>query len=729
MVTIVASVAGTASPELLTGLKKIQEQGTLRIGIMEMPVPPFVFEKNGILSGYDVDICRNMAASLGVRPIFIKVKGSFDEVIQAISAGEVDIGMCELSKTAKRSKTVYYSHTYFVAQNNIIVNRLTMARAGIQLGVLNNTGFEGLKAQFSKPEFKIATLSHSSFIPLVDTLFPAAHKIPFTSWEEVLSSVSSGEADVGVLSASSYAIMVNSRAELFYKIANLELTASDPLAIAVCPKNPDLLGWINDYLETNVLNQEVNMQQLIKTYLVEDKSTPLQEDTTTEPNGKLKNRTNQILLIFALHLLIVFILWGAVIRKKGTRHWLLSPWAVLAGMLLGGITGANFPNIAEFFSRPAAIYMGFWRMCILPIMVTIVITSVHQLLTNKNNSILVKKLLFWSPIILIVSALIGVAFGVLGQPGANFPEGSQKVLVTQMETGLNVAGSQGLFNQLMDIVANIVPDNIFRPVVNSQNLGVLFVAVLFGIALAHSKKKGTDTMVYVLDTILDVFTKMINASLYLLPFALYALCLDFMAQTGMELLVSILKLITWISLAFIPGIVLPMLILSLKLKIPIKTIFEKFGAVYLISFSARSSIISMPLALEALGECPQVDKERAMIAYPFVLLVCHYGYAVFFAIIPVFIAQVFGIDLTLFQYLSIAVLAVLVTLASMGSIGLSHILLFSIICRPLGLPLEPTILVGMAVFSIIDPLASGNQTFFSCGTTAWLAAKPVKNGE
>jgi len=136
----------------------------------------------------------------------------------------------------------------------------------------------------------------------------------------------------------------------------------------------------------------------------------------------------------------------------------------------------------------------------------------------------------------------------------------------------------------------------------------------------------------------------------------------------------------------------------------------------------------MPLALEALGKCPQIDKDRAMIAYPFVLLVCHYGWTVFYAITPVFIAQAFGIDLTIGQYLGIAILAVLCTFASIGSVGYSCILLFAIICGPLGLPLEPTILVGIATISVFDPFLSANQAFFSCGMTAWLAAKPLKSG-
>ncbi len=693
-----------------------------------MPVEPFVFEKNGTLTGYDVDICRGMAASLGIEPVFVKIKGSFDDVIRAVAAGDVDIGMCELSKTAKRSQTVYYSRTYFVEQNNIIVNRLTLAREGIQIGTLNEAGLQGLEAQFSRPEFKVATLAHSSFIPLVEKLFPNAQKIPYPSWDEAVLSVQSGEADMAVLSGSSYEVMVQKKPGLFYKIATLDLTISDPLAIAVSPGHPDLVRWINDYLETNVLDQEVSIQQLIATYLGEDQSASHQEVGMLPSSDGREKKKNRILLIVALHLLIGVIFWGTVIRKRGRQHWLLSPWAVFAAMLLGGITGSNFPNLAEFFSRPATLYMGFWRLCILPIMVTIIITSVHQLLTDKDNALLVRRLLFWSPILLVAASLIGVACGALGQPGANFPATSQKILVTEMGAGLSAASNHGLFNQLMDIAANIVPDNILKPVVNNQNLGVLFVAVLFGIALSKSSRNGTEPMIHLLELILDVFTKMINASLYLLPFALYALCLDFMARTGMELLSSILKLIVWMSLAFIPFLVPIFFVLVMRLRMPVKTIFQHFAPVYMVSFSANSSVLSMPLALESLERCHQIDKNKAMVAYPFVLLVCHYGYAVFFAITPVFIAQVFGIDLTLSQYLVMALLAVLCAIASIGSVGVSAILLFSLICGPFGLPLEPTILVGLAIMSVLGPFMAGNQAFFSCGLTAWLAAKPVENG-
>jgi len=109
-----------------------------------------------------------------------------------------------------------------------------------------------------------------------------------------------------------------------------------------------------------------------------------------------------------------------------------------------------------------------------------------------------------------------------------------------------------------------------------------------------------------------------------------------------------------------------------------------------------------------------------MAAFPLSLLICHCGYAVFFSLTPVFIGQVFQVDFSLGQYCFIVLGALLSAVAAIGTIGMSYVLLLSIVCGPLGLPLEPAVLVGMALVAIIDPLISAVQALFGCGMTTVL---------
>jgi len=702
-------------------LKEIQERGELRIGIMDIAAPPFVYEREGVLMGYDVDISRDMAEALGVRATFVKISGVYDDVVQAVADGTVDIGMCELTKTVKRSQFVYFSDIYFVSRVVLAVNQLSLAQT------LSAEDFDGNDPQsvishFNKPGFKVATMARSVQIPFAQKKFPQAELVPVKNWDDAILKVYDGEADIAILASSAFHISAHNNPEYLYKLDELDLEIEDPIAIAVRPDRPELLRWVNDYLDIHVTGREMTIQKLIKRYLNltndghehgdEEAQIP-EEVTPVSGEGNLP-------LVVGMHVLLLGAFWWFVIRKGEGGHWLLSPWAVLSGIFLGGVTGVHFPMLAEFFSKPAAIYMGFWRMCVLPIMITAIITSVYRLLSGGENGALIKRLLIYTPILLVTAGMVGVVFGVVGQPGMNFPEEAQRMLVVSMGGGIDSGQALGVFEQLMEMADKIVPDNVLVPLVENQSLSVLFIAVFFGIAITRSVREGKFVMVDILEAILDAFTRMIRASLYLLPFALYALALDFMAQAGVDLLIAIMRFVVCLAVAMMPAALFAIIVLSRRLRLPLVGVLKEFGPIFLLSFSARSSVISMPIGLEALGKNKAIDGNQAMAAFPFALLVCHATYAMFYTMTAVFIAQAFGVDLSIGQYLGVVLLGVMATVAAIGTIGMAFVLLLSIVCGPLGLPLEPAILVGMAVVSIIDPLLSAVQALFACGVTTLL---------
>lgn len=95
--------------------------------------------------------------------------------------------------------------------------------------------------------------------------------------------------------------------------------------------------------------------------------------------------------------------------------------------------------------------------------------------------------------------------------------------------------------------------------------------------------------------------------------------------------------------------------------------------------------------------------------------------------IPVFISQAFSIDLGVGQVLLIAVLGLLATIAAIGSIG-TYVFLLSVVCNPLGLPVEPAILIGLGVTSLLNPLIAAIQAVFGCGVTTLLVKKSGDRG-
>ena len=705
----------------LGDLKDIQDSGRLRIGILGRKAPPFVFTRHGRPAGYEVDICRDMARVLGVEAEFVDIQGSYNDVVDAVAAGRVDIGVSQLSKTALRSRFVYFSDVYFVTELSLAVSRRAMALAGLSLEGDRKDYSQAVVQRLRDMDFRLATMGGTQAPLLLAKTFPKA-RVTFTgSWDEAALMVYQGRADVAFMTSASFEIAAHNDPQLLYNVAEVDLDVAMPMAMAIWPQRPELMRWVNDYLDANVLTRKLTTGDLIRKYLRDDAGRPVRAGdaagaaTASRPQGS-------VALVTGLHAGFALLFWLGVVRRGGGKHWLLSPWAVLGGMVLGGATGVQFPELAEFFGRPAAVYMGFWRMCVLPIMIGAIVTSVYRLLTGGDNSMLVKRLLVVMPLLLLAAAAMGIGFGVLGHPGADFPEEAQKMLVVNMGGGQQGQQAMGLFDVMVRMVDNIVPDNVFVPLVKNQSLAVLFIAVFFGICIAGASGGGKSAAIEILDAVFEAFTKMIRFSLYLLPFALYGLALEFMAQTGVDLLLAIMRLVVFLCLGMLPALVFTFWALHSRLGIRAGTILKDFGPIFLLSFSARSSVITMPIGLEAMGRCHQVDKNQTLAAFPFALLICHYPRAVFYGMIPVFISQAFSIDLGPGQYLLLAVLALLATIAAIGSIG-TYVFLLPIICAPLGLPVEPAILIGLGVASLLNPLIAAIQAVFGCGVTTMLVKK------
>jgi Na+/H+-dicarboxylate symporter/ABC-type amino acid transport substrate-binding protein len=713
--------AGPGASAMPGDIREIQQAGVLRVGVIDGQAPPFVFERDGRLEGFDVDLARQLAASLGVRPEFVRVPGGWDGLVDAVAATTVDIGLSELTKNVARAQRVFFSRTSFLSHAVFVANRLAMAQTRYDATEADTV--REVVLHFNVPGFRISTMARSALEPLAREFFPRAEILPAPSPQAAIAMVYEGRADLAMVGEAAFEIAAHGDPGLLYKIDRLAPSLDDPCAIAVSPARPDLVRWINDYLEVHPLRPQATLPEIIDRYLgPADPAGGADVPVAAAPAPPVERvAMRDITLVAGLHLLVLGVLWATVVRKPSAQHWLLSPWTVLAAMGLGGLSGMYLPFLAEYLSRPAGLYMGFWRMCVLPIMVAAIVTSTYRLLACGGNARLLQRLLVWTPLLLLGAALLGVGIGVSGRPGADFSREAQRLLASMTEGMQTAQPGGGLYEQLMDMVDTIVPDNLLAPMVNNENLAVLFVAIFFGVAVAAGKKKAKATLIDIMDTVLESFTTMIRMSLYLLPFALYALSLDFIASTGLELMLAILRLVVCLTLAFIPGGVLSLFILRWRLGIPLAAVWRDFGPIFLLSFSTRSSVISMPIGLERLQDYPRLDRAQITAAYPFALLVCHYAYAAFFALTPVFVGQAFGVAFTPGQYLAIAFLALLCVVSAIGTIGLSYVLLLAIVCGPLGLPLEPAVVVGMAAVSIVDPIISGVQALFGCGVATLVA--------
>ena len=224
-------------------IEEIISRGELRVAITEVDQPPFYFmDKNGKLSGYDIDLATKMAEELGVKLVITREAPTFNDLIPLISSGKADLAISKLSRTLTRSKFVKFSTPYMTFRQGILFNRLQLAKVAsedsVNQFVRNYTG-------------TIGVIAKSSYANYAKENFPKATATEYPSWNAAVDALTRGEV-LSVyrdeLEIKRVLASVPNSALLFKPIYFRDLT--DPIAIAVKSSNTQLLYWVNIFLES-----------------------------------------------------------------------------------------------------------------------------------------------------------------------------------------------------------------------------------------------------------------------------------------------------------------------------------------------------------------------------------------------------------------------------------------------------------------------------------------------
>jgi len=421
MILVVFQITNFASGsvEIPSDIKKIIDKGELVVGVCSINTPPFFYEnKKGELHGIDIELAKNIAKKLGVKCVFKRIP-TFDEVVNYTALEKVDIAISELSITFKRAKKVFYTPPYFHLKMGLLINHLQLAR-------LKPKGSK--KYQLNNKDVKIGVLANSSYEGFAKDRFPNAVLVKCENWPEMIEKTGSGQVDVAFY--DEVAIEITLRKDpshtLKFKYVKLE-DQIDPISVAVSFKKPHFFEWVKHYISLNKVDQNLS-NHFDKYFEMLEKEKGLK--VSQKVNLAEQKRTiykyilSLIIIMFALN-----IYWKRKgIKGKDSFKFLLSPWAVLTGMVSGVAIGiyAKFLVVnIEFFGN---LYLTLLKMCSLPIMITAVIVSLGKLFQSNEAGKYIKKLLTCILLFLFISSILGIGAGILLKPGSDLSAKAKTVL-------------------------------------------------------------------------------------------------------------------------------------------------------------------------------------------------------------------------------------------------------------------------------------------------------------
>jgi proton glutamate symport protein len=412
---------------------------------------------------------------------------------------------------------------------------------------------------------------------------------------------------------------------------------------------------------------------------------------------------------------------------------------VLIGLYDESISAVfSVESFARLISLPGQVYLFYLQMTVIPIIITAISSSIGKLMRNKNSRGLIKKMCIVFLAGLAVTALAGMAAGILGRPGAGLGEDTRSLLtgLISSRAGTEVSGileitlsgaaqaEPAVKSGVEVFLTSLIPSNIFSALALGSTMAVVFFSIVFGIAIGFVNDQSADMLIKFLSAIFETFQKLVSSSLYLLPFGLVCLMAGQIAQVGILVFMAMSKFIILYCIGTLILFIIITLIIWARSGIasPFKALALLFEPIML-AFATRNSMATLPSAIACLDDKMSFDRTAVNLTLPLGMTLGRFGNVFYFAVAVFFVAQIYGTNLAAVQYVTVFLGAIFAGTATAGASGIVTLSVISIVLSPLNLPSEAVLIIFMAIDPIIDPPRTFLLVYGNMGATTLIAGK------
>lgn len=358
------------------------------------------------------------------------------------------------------------------------------------------------------------------------------------------------------------------------------------------------------------------------------------------------------------------------------------------GILFGWLIGEPILPVAVPMQD---LFLRLLRMAIMPLVITSIVSAVIQVGSSKGLGKISLRTITYYITTSVLAILTGQVLVNIFKPG----KGASVGLLEQPE-GIGVV-DQG-FGQLL---LNIIPENPFEAMANGDVLPVIFFSLLFGFFVTQLKIDQRDLLGSVFKAAFEAMMKLTSFVIWTAPIGVFGIIAGIVAKTGFDAFASLGKffLVVLAGLSIHFFVTLPLILKYLGKISPVKHYRGMLSAL-MTAFSTCSTIVTLPLTMKAVTEVSGASKKAAGFVLPIGATINMDGTALYECVATIFIAQVYGFDLSLAQQGIIVITAVLASIGA-ASIPMSGLVMMTIILKAVGLPLEGVAMI-LAVDRILD---------------------------
>lgn len=369
-------------------------------------------------------------------------------------------------------------------------------------------------------------------------------------------------------------------------------------------------------------------------------------------------------------------------------------WQIFTAIGLGILYGIFLPEKIEYVAWLGDLFMRALKMIIVPLILTSIISGVANIGDADNLGRLGARTIGYYMITSLFAIVTGLFFVNIFKPGVGADLGFSESID-------NLPATEGAFK---DTLFSIVPENIFSSfTTNNKMLSVIFFAILFGFFMTRIRKDYGKLMINFFNGTFEVMMKITQFIIKFTPLGIFGILAKVVAeQDNLDQLaqrLGLYMLVVFAGLIFHAFITLPSLLRIVGRVNPIKH-FKAMISVLLTAFSTSSSAATLSLTMDTVENKVGVSNKITSFTLPLGATINMDGTALYELVVAMFIAQAYGIELTIGQQIIAVVTALLASIGAAG-IPMAGLVMISVVLINMGLPIEGLGLV-IAVDRILD---------------------------
>ena len=388
--------------------------------------------------------------------------------------------------------------------------------------------------------------------------------------------------------------------------------------------------------------------------------------------------------------------------KKVKLHW-----QILIGLVLGVLYGIFLSPYISYVDWMGVVFLRALKMIIIPLILSSLISGITNIGNAENLGRLGLKTIIYYMSTSIIAIVTGLFFVNLIKPGVGADLGLSKT----------VEGLTASDGSLSDTLINIVPTNIFDAFSSGQMLSIIFFAIIFGYFITQVNKKSSIFLTDFFNSTFDVMMKLTMFVIKFTPLGIFGIVAksvseapsitEFAGRMGIYMLTVLLSL-------FVHAFISLPIVLRLVGKVNPRWHLKNMTTPLLTAFSTSSSGATLPLTMTAIEKNSGVSNKISSFTLPLGATINMDGTALYECVAAIFIAQAYGIDVTIGQQIIIVITALLASIGAAG-IPMAGLVMITVILSAIGLPLEGVGLI-LAVDQLLDMFRTTvNVWSDSCG--------------